>query len=447
VRVCITGNETTLAAPTRLLLKRMLCPLTGLSQEIGFVMRGPGDPRIAIAGGEMTGVHVLRGAPPPPRGAYHIGGSGMTYDEAVIRTLGETVERYAQFTAFAGRRLEAVPASLDELLASGCEVLAAPDLRLFSDEQLSRPGFPFAPIDADTTIGWLRGRSPRDGAEVWMPAQQAAVGYPGLPGEPRFAEGVTTGSAAHTDVGRALRNALLELVQIDAAMGHWYGHGRSVVIGSDERTRPVERAVARRLVSHGLRPSFRWLRSADLPGFAIACLVERPSRPTVAIGLGCDLRLVRAMYNAFLEAVAVFQLAKVSMFRREMDRRLDTNGHDGAARIYDLDSNVVRYAESEPGLLRARFAGEAAAPSDLPPDVDLGVGGDLAHLLDAFAETGKRMGCMDMTTDDVRALGFRVVRVWSPDMLTLSLPDAPPVLHPRFAAYGGFGREDPHPYP
>jgi len=263
----------------------------------------------------------------------------------------------------------------------------------------------------------------------------------------RFAEGVTTGTAAHTSFGRTLRNALLELVQIDAAMGHWYGRARSVTLGSDARTRAVEGAIARRLVRHGAAPRFHWLPSADLPGFAIACVIEGPRPPTVAVGLGCDLRLGRAIYNAFLEGVAVAQLAKVSLFRRAMDRRLETSGDGGSGHIYDLDSNVVRYAASEPGALGPRFDGEPVPPSDLPPDVDLGVAGDVAHLLDAFADTGKRLGSLELTTEDVRALGFRVVRVWSPDMLTLSLPDAPPALHPRFDAYGGFAREDPHPYP
>ena len=447
MRVRVSGNDTTLAAPTRLMLRRMLCPLTGLSQEIGFVVRGPADARLAVAGGEMTGVHVLRGTQPPDRGAYHIGGSGTSYDEAVIRTLGETAERYAQFTAPVAGRQEAIGASFEEMLASRRRLLAAPGLRLFSDEQLDRPNFPFARIGADTKIGWLRGRSPFDGEECWMPAQQAAVGYQGLPGEPRFAEGVTTGSAAHTSVGHALRNALLELIQIDAAMGHWYGGGRAVTLGSDARTRVVERTIGRRLARHGSPPRFHWLQSADLPGFSIACVIEGPEPPTAAVGLGCDLRLERAMYNAFLESAAVVQLAKVNLFRQAMDRRLENGGDLDGGHIYDLNSNVVRYAVGEPGALRRRFEGEVAAPADLPPDVRRGMAGDVGHLLDAFRSSAKRLACLDLTTEDVRALGFRVVRVWSPDMLTLSLPDAPPALHPRFPAYGGFAREEPHPYP
>lgn len=447
MRVQVAGNDTNLAVATQLLLRRMLCPLTGLSQEIGFVMRDAGECRLAIAGGEMTGVHVLRDKPPPARGAYHIGGSGTTYDEAIIRTLGETIERYAQFTAFPAGRQRVEAASLHEMHASERRVLAAPGLRLFSAEQLDRPGFPFARVDSGTRIGWLRAFSLHDGSECWLPAQQAAVGYPGLPGEPRFAEGVTTGSAAHTDVGRALRSGLLELVQIDAAMGHWYARGRSLTLGSDARTRAVEAVIARRRPRHGADPSFHWLCSADLPGFPIACLIEGTDLPRAAVGLGCDLRLARAMYNAFLEASAVAQLAKVSLFRDAMDRRLEAEPREDREHIYDLDSNVVRYAVSDAGLLRARFDMERAAPADLPPDVDDGVAADVRHLIDGFAASGKELACIDTTTEDVAELGFRVVRVWSPRMLTLSLPGAPPALHPRFEDYGGFTGEEPHPYP
>jgi len=71
----------------------------------------------------------------------------------------------------------------------------------------------------------------------------------------------------------------------------------------------------------------------------------------------------------------------------------------------------------------------------------------VCHLIAAFKETGKELAFLDLTTPDIADLGFRVARVWSPDTLSLSLPSAAPVLHPRFRAYGGVIRESPHPYP
>jgi hypothetical protein len=68
-------------------------------------------------------------------------------------------------------------------------------------------------------------------------------------------------------------------------------------------------------------------------------------------------------------------------------------------------------------------------------------------LIDAFWKTGNELIGLDLTTGDVRDLGFRVVRLWSPDLLSLPLPSAPPLLHPRFNSYGGATDGAPHPYP
>lgn len=446
--VAVAANDGMLAAPTRLLLQRMLCPLTGLSQEIGFVMRSSLEPRLAVAGGEMTGVHVLRGASAPRRGAHHIGGTGTSYNEAMIRTLGETIERYAHFSRFGDGSIVIREASAAQLRAAGEPAVACHGLRMFSDAQLARPGFPFAHADDDTDIGWLQALSLPAGLPCWVPAQQAALGYRGGPGEPRFAEGVTTGTAAHTDLGAAMRNALLELVQIDAAMGHWYAAGEAPLLRTGRRTAALDRLIARHTGRDGSPPAFHWLRSADLPGFAVAAVFSGPEPPRCAVGLGCDLSLVRAMYKAFLEAVAVSQLAKVILVRRTLDRGLGAEAAFDPAASYDLDSNVGHYAADDPVTVLERFAtGDVVDVHTAPPDVERGVGGDVRYLVEAFATAGHRLACLELTTEDVRELGFRVVRVWSPDVLTLSLPSAPPALHPRFDAYGGYAREIAHPYP
>lgn len=80
-------------------------------------------------------------------------------------------------------------------------------------------------------------------------------------------------------------------------------------------------------------------------------------------------------------------------------------------------------------------------------DVDAGPEEQVRLLAGAFNATGKELVVLDLTTADVRALGFRSIRVWSPQTLSLSLPSAPPLAHPRFRAYGGARDGHPHPYP
>jgi hypothetical protein len=54
---------------------------------------------------------------------------------------------------------------------------------------------------------------------------------------------------------------------------------------------------------------------------------------------------------------------------------------------------------------------------------------------------------LDLTSADVRQLGFTILRVWSPDLISLCPPSMPPLAHVRFAAYGGAAHVRPHPYP
>lgn len=444
MNVAVAAAADPLDPATALLLRRMLCPLTGLAQSVGFARRGRLEPRVAVAGGDMTGVHVLGERRPPREGAYHIGGSGTTYEEVVIHTLGETVERYSQFMPSHRRTLTA---SLAAMRAEGRRVVANEDCRFFSGAQFGRSGFPFAPLTEHTPVGWVAGLAFPGGEESWAPAQQALVGYVKEETEPQYMAGVTTGTAAHTSIAAATRNALLELVQIDAAVGHWYGAVKAVEIVLDTRTEAVARVIGRRLRPGGPVPRFLWLPSADLPGFAVACALEWDELPRLAVGLGCDLVLQRAMYKAFLEGAAVAQLAKVILFRQATSGQEPGAGDRDA--IYDLDTNVARYAvhaEAAPAPEKL-FGCPRKAALDLPLDRGGDPEDDVRTLVDALVARGKRMVLFDLTTADVWALGFHVVRLWSPDLLCLPLPSAPPLEHPRFADYGGATHEAPHPYP
>jgi thiazole/oxazole-forming peptide maturase SagD family component len=420
---------------------------------IGFTTNGRSDPRFMIAGSELTGVHWLRNQPPPRQGFYHIGGSGVFLDEALLRAVGETAERYAQFVSeFTGNH-EIVHATYDEMSARRKPLLDREKLCFFTVEQHATQGFPFDPFRADAPIGWVRVPSLLDDGDLFVPAQLLMVGY--VPktdrGEPWLLPAVTTGSAAHTDRTAAVANALLELVQVDSLMGHWYTRRVAPEIAFDRRTEFLQRLIDQEFRLAGVRPRFFWLANADLAGFTVACVIRGSSRiaPAIGIGLGCDMSLLPAMYKGLLEAVGVRQLAKVNLLSRGIDR-IDDGSDVRLDDIFDLDSNVAYYASGHDlDFIDAKFSSTTrVAASDLPSDPSGGRRDALDVLRDSFAVSGKQLVFMDLTTIDVRALQMIAVRVWSPDTISLSFPSAPPARHQRFEAYGGFdGHGKPHPYP
>jgi thiazole/oxazole-forming peptide maturase SagD family component len=434
MKLVIGAHDAPLTPATELLLQRLSGPFSGISPHIFFTLRSDLEPRVAVANtGLESAAH-----------AVHIAGIGASSEEATIAVLAESIERYAPRTWLASHPQRILRASFRSMEANG-QVFLRDDLRYFSESQLARPGFPFTVINSETVVSWVATKSLLSGSTGWLPARIALGGDIRWPDEPNFALGVTTGTAAHRTTPSALRNALLELIQIDAAMGRWYGAQSSYLVRHDTRTLPVVQLVRRQLRPHMAAPRFYWLPSMDLPSLPIACVIESPEIARFVVGLGCDLRLGRSLYKAFLEAVAVGQLAKLNVLLQAV--RGPTRDLD-PFRLYDFDSNVAYYAMEERREFRAAFDGaKSVTASELPPDVDLGPIGDVCHLTAAFKETGKELAFLDLTTPDIADLGFRVARVWSPDTLSLSLPSAAPVLHPRFRAYGGVIRESPHPYP
>ncbi|RKT11326.1 thiazole/oxazole-forming peptide maturase SagD family component [Streptomyces sp. 1114.5] len=431
---------------------RMHNRLCGLITSMGGFNRHLRAPRLFVEGAELTGVHLWQDRSAPKPGSYHIGGYGFVPFESRIRVLGETLERYAGHAVVAEGRLPVTIASHTEMVRRGEPVLEAEAFAFFERTQLSRKDFLYQAFDPAAPMGWIRVPSLTDDTEAMVPAQQFLLGYLPAAEEPWLVSAVTTGTAAHTSPTAALSGALHELVQIDTAVGHWHGTMTSVLIEPDHRLGALQ-AFINRHYQGTVAPEFHYLPNPDLPGFTVACLLRSRAGvvPAVSVGLGSGSSLQRAVYRSLLETVGVQALANWSFFQAQLDaadgklaageERLDT--------MFDLESNVGYYASPEGAQkVEERFARSVRLPAnDLPADDARSSREIVREVVDAFRRTGKRLYWNDLTSPDIRDLGFTVMRVWSPDTLSLPLPSAPPAAHRRFADYGGFVNPLPHPYP
>lgn len=431
------------------LLGRIVSPLCGLDESVSFSLRGRLDPRFVVAGGQLTGVHRLLGLDSP--GSYHVGGTGTLRDEALIKTLGETVERYSQLVAPVTGRYEMRRAAAAALAASGERVLPETPYAPFAAEQYARADFPFAGLAADQPIDWVRAWSVFDDRPAWLPAQLAFVGYQAGENEPWIGSAVTTGCAAHTGRWKAVHNALMELIVVDAAMGHWYSAAPAQQVVLDERTGSLSALMQRHVAGSSYVPAFFLLPSPGFQTFVVAYVFRSRdgAEPHVVLGLGGDGVLERAMYKALVEAVATVQLGKMLAISPQLiGAAIPPTGVD-PARIYDFDSNVAYYGDASVApIVLARFdAAGAVRALDLPPDRDLQPAEAVRDALSWFREQRMAVLALDCTTVDARQLGFVAYRLWSPNTIALCPPSAPPLAHERFLAYGGVRREEPHPYP
>ncbi len=451
VRISSTHHHPSLNPGFDALARRVVSPLTGLSRTLGFMMRGRDEPRIIVSGAQLTGVENLLGR---KNGlTYHIGGCGIYPEEAIIRTVGESIERYAQVVKPLTDDYRGVFATESIMHMRGMNTLIGPFARPFQDDQYAQEKFAYAPLDPDTPITWTPTRSLISGKTLWAPAQLLYIGYQlrRTEREPWLNSAVTTGSAAHTSPRLAVRSALYELIHGDAAMGHWYTNRTAPYIRLGIRAGALNELLERYVSRSDAQPTFHYL---ELPGFRVhvtACVMR--SRPGSGrghnLGLGVASNLEESLYKAFLEASAGLQLSKMLCISPELvDGAVSARTTD-TTKMFDLDANVAYYAGAEgASIIERKFPIEDVVDSaDLPADGESDVRAEIDAVIDSYSVLGADLVFTDCTTPEARRLGFYVPRVWSPDTLSLCLPSAPPLNHPRFAAYGPISDDMlPHPY-
>ena len=189
-------------------------------------------------------------------------------------------------------------------------------------------------------------------------------------GEPWLISAVTTGTAVHGNHSLAIRNSLLEMIQIDSAMGHWYGSSQAFEIQFDARIQILTNLIERYSPKSAIQPKFYWLPNADLPGFTIACVLNHPTKyPRVVIGLGADTELVNAMYKSFLEGVGILDLTRINLVRE----KYSANPKAHEQEMFNLDSNINYYAKGFgfEKIQQKFLSSKKIRASELPKDSDL----------------------------------------------------------------------------
>jgi thiazole/oxazole-forming peptide maturase SagD family component len=454
-------------------IDRMVSPLLGPVRRMTTLRYDPSSPAVYTVLPELTDIHRRTGMASSPE--YHLGGYGFLLDEALRRALGEAVERSAQVTFHTSYPELVRRHSRSELLARGVAHVPVEAFARFSEEQWRASGFPLSRVGEAAPINWVPMVDLREpGREVLVPLQAMVTGYTCVD-EPRGAIAVSTGTAAHLTYERAMLSGLLEMLQIDATMGHWYGAHTAPRIDVSPASTP---RFARFLKSHRTRLDrfggaieFYWLQRPDdgVPIYVVACAVRRPGDyPALALGLGVAVDLEAALYSALIEAIPVSFVALMNGLqqlysmptpdegqpkRRARDLRSAYSALD-LARLRDFDAAVGYYAlpEHAEALFPSRFDPDhvvgapeiRCAMASLDPGMDPG---EVAREVIAQARRRYELYALDFTAVDAKALGYRVVRVYSPDLLLLSLPSYPEKDHQRYAAYGGVRSTAPHPYP
>jgi len=221
------------------------------------------------------------------------GAAAPTRSEAMLRAIGESVERIA---------LHGAPG----VLATAAELGEAAFTGVGEDLSLSSLA-PAAPTR------WYPARHLRTGRDVLVPS--GLVDYPGPRDDPAFDPG-PSGAASGFGADEALRSALLETVERDAVLVSWARQLqlRAIVLdgadeaGGDDSWRDAEQLLGLG-VSAGLSPVVAEVPTS-VPG--VHCVVggfraDTPVGPAICVGAKAADRLATAVRGALSESLQLLQ--------------------------------------------------------------------------------------------------------------------------------------------
>jgi ribosomal protein S12 methylthiotransferase accessory factor len=365
-----------------------------LSLELLSPVQYPEAPRTATA---------LLGAPggcPAQVCRPEVGaGKGVTAIEAMIGAVGEAVERYSA-ERFDPARI--VRASVAEMKG---EHLAPAELGLYDESQYARPDFPYARLDERTPIDWVLGSWLDTGSPVYVPALTAFFAYPVAAGE-AFCQVTSNGLAAAATRAEASLRAALELVERDAFTISWLLRLPGRRIHLDDSVDPGTREVARQLAGQGARLHLYLVDAGiEVPAVVAITFGDGKRWPGASVAMAAHLSPHRAIRKAVLEQAHVGPYLRRLMVQGDEpvpERPEDVHSLSDHARYYFPPSRAGAFAFLDGG------AAVAAAELEEPESPSL------ALLVERVRAAGLRVAVVDVTSADLAATPFRVVRALGP---------------------------------
>lgn len=380
---------------------------------------------------------------------YHLAGYGVYREEALIRLLGEGIERYALIAAAATLNKRLFKASYNELKAES-NLIPWELIDIFSDKDYEkmRGKMIFRSITRDDRISWIWCPSLfKPGKDICIPAQCLFTGVQFKDKEEiPFLTSFSKGCASHRNPKAALRSALLEAIEADALMIRWYTLTKPRRVILDD---PTLRAMIAEIFSDldvEIVPYEYTIPGMPGHAFAVALMSKGTERPTVLVGTGAGLNPAATLYRTLIEAVAIFYMAYNGPVLQPNNYLVDVDEHSHK----NLDSNVAYWAAPEDGdakraTMRKMAEGEVrlSALKSHQSEIDE----ELDYILGELKKVSSYAVHLDITPPELEHEDWSVARVFFPEMVQVSLPSFPYSAHPRLLKFGGIRNHLPHPSP
>jgi ribosomal protein S12 methylthiotransferase accessory factor len=380
------------------------------------------------------------------------GGASTDRATAYCKAIGEAVERYCAAI---------YDADDFDLFASCTATVPCVDpsaFALYSQEQLLSPNFPWTQFNQRTVVRWVKATDLVDGAACFVPAAMVYVPYYYYSdsGDCPIVQPISTGLACHVSMAEALISAICEVVERDAFTICWQAMMAPPTIPVDSLDEN-NRELAGRFVGYGRRLFIKNLTlDHGIPTILSLLYGASPSSPALVAAAASSLDPSEAVRKSLEE---LGHTSRYCHLIKQFTPAVEIT--PSFPKVIDQVSHLGLYCDHS-NLSLAAFINDSHAVIDFSKVENLSTGNvekDLRVLIDRINGVGHRVLACDITTDDVRTLGLRVVRALVPGFHPLFVGHTNRALGgsrlwtlPQKLGYRGVSRETgdnpaPHGYP
>ena len=359
-------------------------------------------------------------------------GTSIFPKEALMRTLGETLERYS---------------------STNSHLLDKPYLKLV-DEQLefircadfesTLPSFKAEGITSE--IEHSKVTRLIDGLDEYLPYEHVHLGFLRTNKQLMHTSPISTGCAFYYDSLTAIWKGICEVVERDAMMRLWYTKSQPIKIKMKDVLDYSLYSRIKKIRNAGLKVHvFEISSTVGIP--VIYTIIQGEQYPYYCVGASADLNITKAINKSIDEAISIRVVANWSKSKGnkaydytnfywvdhlEKHMELYANWKDTPAFDFLLNSNL-----NEVSLHEVEHTGDYLTQ---PNTMD-----DLVDIASIFKNKGFDIYYKDITVPEVKEYGH-VMKVVIPQMIPLSQAYACRWLSPFQAAYEA-GQLNPYPHP
>lgn len=388
------------------IISKLVDPYCGIITEISSNQVPPGFPQVFLMAGRLAAPYFYRTNQAPARyteRANHAAGCGLTYEDAMWRMLGESVERYCALNPDEGKIFRASYNELGEAAVSPLGWIG------YADGRTQHARYHFDPA---TPMHWSEATDLRSGETKFVPASLVWLALPFACDGDRFHQTTSSGLAAARSRNNAVASALSELIERDCFMSRWMLRSPPPRMEPDDvGIQGLDRSLLKVFREGPLKAELFDL-SIDAPEHTILGKVSLANEERFGIALGASANIDRekAVAKALIEALQVCILL--------VNRRERTGGVLKIEEVESFLDHADFYAQSDAAAGVDFFfeGGSRLARKEEKEIFPQAYGRHLNYLasqnIDAYF--------VDLTTDDMSDIGFHVVRCLTPGLQPLT---------------------------